>query len=58
MKSLEWMHKVHKTNKNPEKISINPIQYREWGREVGGKPPPPPYQFFLCNFYKRTVYPT
>ena len=42
MKSLEWMHKVHKTNKNPEKISINPIQYREWGREGGGKSPPPP----------------
>ena len=35
------MHKVHKTNKNPEKISINPIQYREWGREGGGKSPPP-----------------
>ena len=30
-------------------FNINPIQ----DGEGGGKPPPPGYQFFPCNFYKR-----
>ena len=26
MKNIEWIHKIHKTDKNTEKMSINPIQ--------------------------------
>ena len=34
-------------------MNFNPI--RDGGHK--GAPPPPPYQFFSCNFYKRRIWP-
>ena len=33
-------------------LYVNPIQ-----DDGGSKSPPPPYQFSLCNFYKRRIWP-